>query len=417
MRVKDKSIIVTGSGGGIGEGIAKRLAAEGAQVIVNDINPRPRREGGGQIIRRAGGRASFFAADVTQSADVKALVEAAVQRHGKLDVMVNNAGWTHRNRPALEVSEDEFDQCFAVNMKSIYLSTIHAVPALPRQQGRQLHQHRLHRRRAAAPRPHLVQRLQGRGDHHQQVAGGRVRPGQHPRELHQPGVQPRHRACRPSSPAARWTRSAAPNSSPPSRWAASRPRSTSPMPRCTWPATRPPSSRASASRWTAPAASDPGLLPGSCGDNQAPWPNACIPLHRPARSARWPPARPRIAVAGHRVCCRDTLGRPLRDLRISVTDRCNFRCSYCMPKEVFDKDYQYLPHCVAADLRGDHAPGAAVRRARRAQDPPDRRRAAAAQEHRGPDRAAGRAAHAWTASRSTSRSPPTARCSRARPRR
>src|SRR5688500_9710153 len=43
----------------------------------------------------------------------------------------------------------------------------------------------------------------------------------------------------------------------------------------------------------------------------------------------------------------DTLGRPLRDLRISVTDRCNFRCSYCMPKEVFDKDYPYLPH---ADL-------------------------------------------------------------------
>src|SRR3954471_16520094 len=40
----------------------------------------------------------------------------------------------------------------------------------------------------------------------------------------------------------------------------------------------------------------------------------------------------------------DTLGRPLRDLRISVTDRCNFRCSYCMPKEVFDKDYKYLPH-------------------------------------------------------------------------
>ena len=40
----------------------------------------------------------------------------------------------------------------------------------------------------------------------------------------------------------------------------------------------------------------------------------------------------------------DTLGRPLHDLRISVTDRCNFRCSYCMPKEIFGKDYQYLPH-------------------------------------------------------------------------
>jgi 3-oxoacyl-[acyl-carrier protein] reductase len=52
-----------------------------------------------------------------------------VQRHGKLDVMVNNAGWTHRNRPALEVSEADFDKCYAVNMKSIYLATVHAVPA------------------------------------------------------------------------------------------------------------------------------------------------------------------------------------------------------------------------------------------------------------------------------------------------
>jgi cyclic pyranopterin phosphate synthase len=58
----------------------------------------------------------------------------------------------------------------------------------------------------------------------------------------------------------------------------------------------------------------------------------------------------------------DRLGRPLRDLRISVTDRCNFRCSYCMPKEVFDRDYRFLPHSLAAELRGDHAPGAHLRR-------------------------------------------------------
>ncbi|HEY2255634.1 MAG TPA: SDR family oxidoreductase [Variovorax sp.] len=129
MRVKDKSIIVTGAGGGIGEGIAKRLAAEGAQVIVNDID----KALGAQVVEailREGGRASFFAADVTRSAEVKALVDAALARHGKLDAMVNNAGWTHRNRPALEVSEDQFDRCYAVNVKSIYLSTIHAVPAL-----------------------------------------------------------------------------------------------------------------------------------------------------------------------------------------------------------------------------------------------------------------------------------------------
>jgi len=129
VRVKDKSIIVTGAGGGIGEGIAKRLAEEGARVVVNDID----KALGEQVVEailRAGGDASFFAADVTQSDAVKALVAHAVQRHGRLDAMVNNAGWTHRNRPALEVGEDEFDRCYAVNVKSIYLSTIHAVPAL-----------------------------------------------------------------------------------------------------------------------------------------------------------------------------------------------------------------------------------------------------------------------------------------------
>ncbi len=127
MRVQNKSIIVTGAGGGIGEGIARRLAAEGARVIVNDINLDLGEKVVAAIVK-AGGVASFFAADVTQSAQVKALVEAAVARHGKLDVMVNNAGWTHRNQPALEVSEDDFDKCYAINVKSIYLATIHATP-------------------------------------------------------------------------------------------------------------------------------------------------------------------------------------------------------------------------------------------------------------------------------------------------
>jgi 3-oxoacyl-[acyl-carrier protein] reductase len=134
MRVKDKSIIVTGAGQGIGAGIAKRLAEEGARVIVNDIDSRLGDKVAAEIAA-AGGRASFFKADVTKSADVKALVDAAVQRHGKLDVMVNNAGWTHRNRPALEVSEDEFDKVYAINVKSIYLATIHAVPAFRANQG------------------------------------------------------------------------------------------------------------------------------------------------------------------------------------------------------------------------------------------------------------------------------------------
>jgi 3-oxoacyl-[acyl-carrier protein] reductase len=133
MRLAGKSIIVTGAGGGIGEGIARRLAEEGAQVIVNDIQADAGERVAAAIVA-AGGRASFFAADVTRSSDMQSLVAAAVQRHGKLDVMVNNAGWTHRNRPALEVSEAEFDRCYAVNVKSIYLATVHAVPAF-RQNG------------------------------------------------------------------------------------------------------------------------------------------------------------------------------------------------------------------------------------------------------------------------------------------
>ena len=129
MRVAQQSIIVTGAGNGIGEGIAKRLASEGARVTVNDINT----VGGQRVVDEivaAGGTAQFVQAEVTRSAEVKALVDAAVQRYGKLDTMVNNAGWTHRNRPMLEVSEDEFDKVYAINMKSIYLSAIHAVPAL-----------------------------------------------------------------------------------------------------------------------------------------------------------------------------------------------------------------------------------------------------------------------------------------------
>lgn len=134
MRVKDKVVIVTGAGSGIGAGIAQRLAAEGARVVVNDIDP-ALGEQTVAAIQGQGGVASFMRADVTRSADMQALVAAAVQRHGRLDAMVNNAGWTHRNRPALEVSEEEFDRCFAVNVKSLYLATVHATPVFRAQGG------------------------------------------------------------------------------------------------------------------------------------------------------------------------------------------------------------------------------------------------------------------------------------------
>jgi 3-oxoacyl-[acyl-carrier protein] reductase len=133
-RLQDKSIIVTGAGSGIGEGIAHRLAEEGAAVIVNDIQATAGKRVVANIVAK-GGSASFVEADVTRSADVEALVAAAVQRHGKLDAMVNNAGWTHRNQPALDVDEATFDKVYAINVKSIYLATIHAVPAFRANKG------------------------------------------------------------------------------------------------------------------------------------------------------------------------------------------------------------------------------------------------------------------------------------------
>jgi cyclic pyranopterin phosphate synthase len=94
----------------------------------------------------------------------------------------------------------------------------------------------------------------------------------------------------------------------------------------------------------------------------------------------------------------DALGRPLRDLRISVTDRCNFRCSYCMPKEVFDGTTCSCRTSSLLSFEEITRAGAHLRRPRRAQAAPDRRRAAAAQGARVADRDAGRPAHArWRA--------------------
>jgi len=127
MRLKDKIAIVTGAGSGFGRGIALRFAAEGARVIVNDLNAE-NGEHTAADITEAGGEARFIAGDVSRDADVKRLVEFTLATFGGLDVVVNNAGTTHKNQPMLDVSEAEFDRIYQVNVKSLYLTARHAVP-------------------------------------------------------------------------------------------------------------------------------------------------------------------------------------------------------------------------------------------------------------------------------------------------
>jgi 3-oxoacyl-[acyl-carrier protein] reductase len=134
MRLKDKVAIVTGAGSGFGEGIAKRFAQEGARVLVNDSVASAAARVAAEI-RAAGGEAEPVVADVSKDAEVGAMVQAAFSAFGRLDIVVNNAGTTHRNRPMLEVGEEEFDRIYGVNVKSLFLTAKHAVPHFRKQGG------------------------------------------------------------------------------------------------------------------------------------------------------------------------------------------------------------------------------------------------------------------------------------------
>ncbi len=127
MRLENKVAIVTGAASGFGEGIARRFAAEGARVVLADLNDQA-----GQTIaadiEAAGGTAAYVHADVTERAEVKAMIGAATTTYGRLDILVNNAGTSHLRQPMIEVDEADFDRTFAVNVKAIYLAAIEVVP-------------------------------------------------------------------------------------------------------------------------------------------------------------------------------------------------------------------------------------------------------------------------------------------------
>jgi 3-oxoacyl-[acyl-carrier protein] reductase len=124
MRLATKTALVTGAAQGFGLGIAETFAREGARVVVLDINGAAAGEAASQVGRGA----IALSCDVAKGADVDRAVEEAIRQLGRLDIVVNNAGTSHRNQPMLDVTEEEFDRVFAVNVKSIYLMAKAVVP-------------------------------------------------------------------------------------------------------------------------------------------------------------------------------------------------------------------------------------------------------------------------------------------------
>lgn len=132
MALTGKVAVVTGAAGGFGRGIAERFAAEGAKVVLADINA-ALGEATAAAINERGGDARFARCDVTKDGDMAALAAAAEQAFGRLDIWVNNAGVSHPIEDLAAVAEAEFDRVLAINVKSVYLSARHAAPVFRRQ--------------------------------------------------------------------------------------------------------------------------------------------------------------------------------------------------------------------------------------------------------------------------------------------
>lgn len=132
MNLNQKIAIVTGGASGFGAAIAQHMALAGASVMVADLNA----EGARSIaekIRAAGGQANSIVADVSDRASFENMVSRTRQDLGGLDILVNNAGTTHRNKPALQVTEEEFDRVYKVNVKSLFWAAQTVLPGFVEQ--------------------------------------------------------------------------------------------------------------------------------------------------------------------------------------------------------------------------------------------------------------------------------------------
>jgi 3-oxoacyl-[acyl-carrier protein] reductase len=132
LQLEGKVAIVTGAAGGFGEGIARLFVKEGARVLIVDLDFAKAQAVAGELGREARAQAC----DVAKGAEVRAAVSACIDAFGPPDIVVNNAGTTHRNQPMLDVDEPTFDRVFAVNVKSIYHMAQAVVPLMrKRKQG------------------------------------------------------------------------------------------------------------------------------------------------------------------------------------------------------------------------------------------------------------------------------------------
>lgn len=133
MRLKDKVAIITGAGSGIGRGTAVLFAREGAKVVVGDWSA----EGGEETVRminQAGGEAFFLRTDVSKSEDINNLVQTCLEKYGRVDVLMNNAGIL-KSAPVEQITEEDWEMIMAVNLKSVFLGTKRVLPEMLKQGG------------------------------------------------------------------------------------------------------------------------------------------------------------------------------------------------------------------------------------------------------------------------------------------
>ena len=134
MRLENKVAIITGAASGFGAGTARLFAAEGAAVVVADISD----ETGESIvdsINTSGGKAVYVHADVTSRQDTRNMIDAAEKLGGRLDILINNAGYSHSNKEFSTVTDQEFDRVYDVNVKAVFIAVQEALPVFRRNGG------------------------------------------------------------------------------------------------------------------------------------------------------------------------------------------------------------------------------------------------------------------------------------------